>query len=138
MTGGEIDGIEPSADGAIIMSKKKLDDAEEPSFEESLAELDQIVAKLEGGKLPLADALAAYELGVKRLAGCYRTLREAERRIQLVERVDASGAAQVEPFDDDGADDEDLSEKSAARSRRRTAKGLPRPAGRVDDDTSLF
>lgn len=117
------------------MSKKKTDD-DEPTFEESLAELDGIVAKLEGGKLPLADALAAYELGVKRLGACYRTLRDAERRIQLVQRVDANGAAATEPFDDD--DGEDLAEKSAARSRRRTAKGSAKPAGRVDDDAGLF
>lgn len=117
------------------MSKKKSDD-DQPTFEESLAELDDIVAKLEGGKLPLADALAAYELGVKRLGACYKTLRDAERRIQLVRGVDSAGEVDSTPFDDDDAID--LEEKSAARSRRRTAKGGSKPGSRVDDDNGLF
>lgn len=115
------------------MAKKQADSAT-PSFEESLAELEQIVARLEAGKLPLEDSLAAYELGVKRLAGCYQLLRVAERRIELVKSVDATGKPQTEPFED--AADEDLSAKSTARSRRRTAP--PEGRGRSDNGSSLF
>ena len=63
------------------MAKKKEPEAEQLTFEQSLAELEQIVAKLEGGKLGLGDSLAAYEQGVSRLNGCYRLLQHAERRI---------------------------------------------------------
>ena len=116
------------------MVKKRGEESEEaPSFEQSLGDLEQIVAKLEGGKLPLAEALSAYELGVKRLSGCHRQLREAERRIELVQSVDAQGKAQTTPLDD--AQDEDLTDKSAARSRKRTAAKTPR---RVDDEFELF
>ncbi len=118
------------------MSKKKTDvDPDAPSFEASLAELEQIVGKLEGGKLPLAEALAAYEQGVKRLSGCFALLRDAERKIELVQSVDAAGRAVTEPFED--GDEEDLSDKSAARSRKRTAKAAGR-GGSVDDRSGLF
>jgi exodeoxyribonuclease VII small subunit len=120
------------------MAKKKTDvDPAAPSFEESLAELEQIVAKLEGGKLGLSDSLTAYEHGVKRLNHCYQLLRHAERRIELVKSVDAEGAAQTTPLED--SDDEDLMAKSAARSRRRSAVPPSEPKnGCVDDDGGLF
>lgn len=119
------------------MAKKKQEaEAEQLSFEQSLAELEQIVAKLEGGKLGLGDSLAAYEQGVSRLNGCYQLLKHAERRIELVQSVDAEGRAKTVPLDDAG--DEDLAEKSAARSRRRTAGSGSGGSGRVDDEASLF
>ena len=103
-----------------------------PSFEESLAELEGIVTQLEGGKLGLSDALAAYERGVTRLKACYQLLQHAERRIELVQSVDAGGRAKTAPLDDVG-DDDDLAEKSAARSRRRTS-----PEARGNGDRGLF
>jgi exodeoxyribonuclease VII small subunit len=120
------------------MAKKKTDlDPTAPTFEEALAELEQIVAKLEGGKLGLSDSLTAYEHGVQRLNHCYQLLRHAERRIELVKSVDAAGNAQTTPLADQ--EDDDLTAKSAARSRRRSA---PQPAepenGCVDDEASLF
>jgi exodeoxyribonuclease VII small subunit len=119
-----------------VAKKKQEVETEQLSFEESLAELEQIVAKLEGGKLGLGDSLAAYEQGVNRLNGCYQLLRHAERRIELVQSLDADGRAKTVPLDD--ADDEDLTEKSAARSRRRTAGPGSSGSSRVDDAASLF
>ena len=71
----------------------------EPTFEQSLAELEQIVRQLEEGQLGLSDSLARYELGVKRLRECYQLLERAERRIELLERVDAGGEPVTRPFD---------------------------------------
>jgi exodeoxyribonuclease VII small subunit len=111
------------------MAKKKATEADgEVTFEQSLEELEQIVMQLESGKLGLADSLAAYEQGVKRLKGCYGMLTAAERRIELVQGVEADGSVSSTPFSDESS--VDLAEKSAARSRRRTA--------RVDDDGGLF
>jgi exodeoxyribonuclease VII small subunit len=115
----------------VVAKKKPISEDDALSFEESLAELEQIVAKLEGGKLGLSDALGAYEQGVQRLKSCYQMLQHAERRIELVQSVDAGGTARTSPLDD--ADDGDLTEKSAARSRRRTAA-----SNRVSDDVGLF
>jgi exodeoxyribonuclease VII small subunit len=71
----------------------------EATFEQSLAELEQIVRQLEEGQLGLAESLASYELGVKRLKECYQLLERAERRIELLERVDAAGEGVTRPFD---------------------------------------
>ena len=73
------------------MAKKETDNTRRVrnSFEESLGELEKIVAELESGKLGLSDALARYEEGVKHLKGCQQLLEMAERKIELLSGVDA-------------------------------------------------
>ncbi|MEX0612007.1 MAG: exodeoxyribonuclease VII small subunit, partial [Pirellulales bacterium] len=67
------------------MAKKKPAARDEcvASFEESLEELEKIVAELESGKLGLSDALARYEQGVKHLKACQQLLEHAERKVEL-------------------------------------------------------
>lgn len=102
-------------------------------FEESLGELESIVADLEGGELGLADALARYEEGVKRLKQCHGQLEAAERRIELLSGVDADGNPVTTPFDDAATADD---ASPGARSRKRTAR--PVDGSDVDDSTRLF
>src|SRR4051812_18131724 len=110
------------------MSKKKTAQRDEcaSSFEESLLELEKIVAELESGKLGLSDALARYEEGVKHLKGCQQLLESAERKIELLSGIDAEGNPITTPFEDD--EDESLDAKAAARGQRRTSAGKPAPA----------
>ena len=82
------------------------------SFEHALAELETIVAQLEEGQIPLAESLARYEQGVKLLRQCYQILENAERKIELLNRVDSDGQAHSEPFDDRDAS---LEEKAQAQ-----------------------
>jgi exodeoxyribonuclease VII small subunit len=70
-----------------------------PTFEQSLAELDQIVHDLEDGQLGLEDALGRYEKGVGLLKRCYGQLREAEQRILLLSGLDADGQPITQPFE---------------------------------------
>ena len=115
--------------------KKKAAKSKRPTFEKSLAELETIVAKLEGGQLGLAESLEEYELGVKHLRSCYDQLSTAERRIELVSQVDATGKPQTDPFDDEST--ASLDEKGAPRSRR-VVKRKATKVSEVDDTTSLF
>ncbi len=138
------------------MAKKKIakskPSSKQPLFEESLVELESIVAKLEGGQLGLADSLEEYEQGVKHLKSCYQQLSAAEQRIELVSQVDASGQPKTEAFD--GESSASLDEKGEARSRRSHSPGpdtrtrsipqgsIPqtkrRSSSEVDDVSSLF
>jgi exodeoxyribonuclease VII small subunit len=88
------------------------------TFEESLEELEKIVAELESGKLGLAEALARYEQGVKHLKGCQQLLERAERKIELLSGVDADGNPITRPFEE--AEEITLEEKAATRGQRRT------------------
>ena len=61
------------------------------SFEDALAELDQIVRGLEGGQQKLEDAIGAYERGAALRRHCETKLAEAEARVSaIVEHEDGS------------------------------------------------
>src|SRR5829696_4542871 len=117
------------------MGKKKPATRDEcaSSFEDSLNELESIVAELEGGKLGLSDALSRYEEGVKHLKGCQQLLESAERKIELLSGVDSEGNPITMPFEHE--DEESLEAKGAARAQRRTsgAKMSPKAPMRSND-----
>jgi exodeoxyribonuclease VII small subunit len=61
------------------------------SFEDALAELEQIVRGLESGQQKLEDAILAYERGAALRKHCEAKLAEAEARVAaIVERVDGT------------------------------------------------
>jgi exodeoxyribonuclease VII small subunit len=63
-------------------------------FESAIAELEQIVAKLEAGDLPLDASLALFERGVTLSRYCHEQIGAAERRIeQLTDRGDVRDAS---------------------------------------------
>ena len=122
------------------MGKKKASArkvaSQQVSFEESLTALEQIVAKLEGGKLELGESLEFYEQGVKHLKSCYALLNDAERRIELVSGVDAEGNARTEEFSEDQQGD--LKAGAAARGHKRTAKSGRSSRSRPSDGSSAL
>jgi exodeoxyribonuclease VII small subunit len=62
---------------------------ETPSFEQSLKRLEEIVEALEGGTVPLGEALNLYEEGVKISKECLDKLSRAEVRLKhLMKDVD--------------------------------------------------
>jgi len=67
------------------------------TFETCLARLEQIVAALESGNLPLEESLKVFEEGVALARHCGRYLEEAERRIEVLAK-DESGTATTRPF----------------------------------------
>ncbi len=99
--------------------------SESPSFEEALAELEQIVRALEDGTITLEESLARYERGVGLLRGCYAQLQAAEQRITLLAGLDADGKPVLQPFDHVASD------AAAGETGRR-----PRPKSR--DSSGLY
>lgn len=55
--------------------------AEKLNFEEAMARLQEIVAKLESGEESLESSMKLFEEGAKLSALCYDTLNKAEQRI---------------------------------------------------------
>ncbi|MDA9636605.1 exodeoxyribonuclease VII small subunit [SAR86 cluster bacterium] len=69
-------------------------------FESSLEKLEEIVAELESGDLPLEKSIKAFEDGIKLTRHCQNLLSKAELKIQkLVESSD--GSLDLEAFDED-------------------------------------
>jgi len=75
------------------------DDVGAMSFETALAELEQIVAKLESGQAPLAESIAIYERGEALKAHCEALLRSAEARIEKITLARDGRPVGVEPLD---------------------------------------
>jgi exodeoxyribonuclease VII small subunit len=57
---------------------------EEPTFEEALKQLETAVETLEGGNLPLAEALRLFEEGLKASNLCRARLEEAKQRVEVL------------------------------------------------------
>lgn len=74
-------------------------DVTKMSFEEALAELRQIVERLEKGEGRLDEAITAYERGAQLKAHCEQKLKEAESKIEKI-RV-GQGGVSTEPLDVD-------------------------------------
>ena len=71
-------------------------DIESLTFEQALAELEQIVARLESGQAPLEDSIRLYERGAALKAHCETRLEAARLRVEKIV-MGANGAAGLEP-----------------------------------------
>jgi exodeoxyribonuclease VII small subunit len=54
------------------------------SFEDRLARLEDLVARLEAGNLPLEQAVSLFEEGVRLSSSLHATLTSAEKRIEAL------------------------------------------------------
>ncbi len=71
-----------------------------PTFEESVAQLEQIVAAIESGQIGLEESLAKYEQGMALVKRCRAILDSAEKRIeQLTETKEGVKAEKLDPRD---------------------------------------
>lgn len=68
------------------------------TFEKALADLEQIVAKLEKGGISLNESLALFEKGVKMARFLRGELDKAERKVEILLKDD-KGNLKAEEFD---------------------------------------
>ena len=69
-------------------------------FEEGLNALEQIVARLEAGDLPLEEALRVFEEGVGLVRVLNQKLTAAEHRIEVLSRAE-DGSVRVQGTDEE-------------------------------------
>lgn len=81
------------------MTETDNDDVKAMSFETALAELERIVATLEGGKAPLAESIAIYERGEALKSHCETLLKAAEARIEKITLSRDGKPVGTEPLD---------------------------------------
>ena len=55
------------------------------TFEKALEELESLVARMEEGKLPLEESLAAYQRGAQLIKFCESKLADAQARIAVLD-----------------------------------------------------
>ena len=54
------------------------------SFEQAMSELEDVVAKLENGQVPLEDSIKLYEMGNDLKKHCEQKLKEAEEKVAQI------------------------------------------------------
>ena len=68
------------------MARSAASSSKEPaSYEQALAELDRLVAQMEGGQLPLDQLLDGYRRGAELLAYCRGRLQAVEEQVKVLD-----------------------------------------------------
>lgn len=75
---------------------KSAKTASPKSFESALSELEQVVAAMEAGQMPLEQSLTAYQRGMELLKYCQATLQDAQQQVKILE------AGSLNDFNPDG------------------------------------
>ncbi len=70
---------------------------EEMTFEQALKSLEEAVARLEQGQMPLDEALDCFETGVQGANLCRKNLQAVKARIETLLK-NADGSFSTEPF----------------------------------------
>ena len=77
---------------------------EEMTFEQALKSLEEAVAQLEKGQMPLDESLDCFEAGVQSANLCRKKLQAVESRIETLMK-NSDGSFATEPFGEvDGQD----------------------------------
>ena len=71
------------------------------TFEDALAELEQILADIEGGQVGLEESLVKYERGTFLIQHCRGVLGSAERQIEMLNK-NADGGIESVPMEETG------------------------------------
>jgi exodeoxyribonuclease VII small subunit len=77
-------------------------------LEQSLADLEAIVERLEAGEQPLEQSLKEFERGVRLARDCESALKDAEQRVQVLlgGKLEEFGPADADADADDASDDD--------------------------------
>ncbi|MBP8034857.1 MAG: exodeoxyribonuclease VII small subunit [Burkholderiaceae bacterium] len=73
--------------------REDLDPSLPQDFETALLQLEELVASMESGALPLEESLAAYRRGVALTRICQERLAQAEQQVKVLE------AGMLKPFE---------------------------------------
>ena len=88
--------------GILICRMAKKQQTAPRSFEEALAELEQILSDIEGGEVGLEESLVKYERGNFLIGHCRGVLNRAEKQIELLSKA-GDGELEAQPLSDEEA-----------------------------------
>lgn len=112
-------------------SQSEVSDNSEIALEPAMAELAQIVSRLESGQETLDESLAQFERGMALLRVCHRKLDAAAQRIEIVTKLTATDDIETAEFDATST----LQKNTAADAARATRKAAKEES---DEDGGLL
>ena len=98
-------------------------------FEQTLAQLEALVVRLESGELPLDEALRSFEQGVRLTRECQAALSAAQQKVQLL--LQRGESAVIEEFDTASIEQVSITTTTTATATR-AGVGAPPPATTED------
>ncbi|HWG76777.1 MAG TPA: exodeoxyribonuclease VII small subunit [Steroidobacteraceae bacterium] len=98
-------------------------------FEQTLAQLEALVVRLESGELPLDEALRCFEQGVRLTRECQAALSAAQQKVQLL--LQRGESAVIEDFDSTSIEQVSITTTTTATATR-AGVGAPPPATTED------
>ncbi|HLH78154.1 MAG TPA: exodeoxyribonuclease VII small subunit [Candidatus Binataceae bacterium] len=81
-------------------------DSNNQKFEDGLADLEAIVARIDSGELPLEESIQAFERGVALVRALNQKLDEVEKKIEVLVR-DNQGQLRTAAYREPAGEDED-------------------------------
>jgi exodeoxyribonuclease VII small subunit len=115
----------------IFRMSKPISKTDEPSFEDAMLRLDEIVAGMEDGQLSLEEMISNYEDGVRLLKLCRQRIDGARRRVDLISADLEGGKATLTPFDDAADSDENAEDAEKPRSPARRRNPAENEGGEI-------
>ncbi len=94
----------------------------EMKFEEALKKLEKIVDDLEGGDIPLDEALEKYEEGIRLSKMCAKRLEAAKKKVEILLKSE-DGSVELKPFDEKIAEEE-TKPQEAKKKKGKGEEGL--------------
>jgi exodeoxyribonuclease VII small subunit len=67
------------------MAKKLQTNQQPSSFETAMAELNELVAQMETGQLPLEESVSAYQRGTELIKFCTSQLEKVEQQVKVLD-----------------------------------------------------
>lgn len=105
---------------------------QEPSFEQAMDRLEEIVDLMEGDRMPLDEMVTSYEEGMGLLKHCRQRIEVARRRIEVI-TADADGRPALAPFDPPPVTAPEETTRPAAPAAPARKKKPAEPADDTDD-----
>lgn len=101
--------------------------SDEPSFEDAMQRLEEIVVGMEDSMPSLEEMISQYEEGARLLKLCRQRIDGARRRIELISGDLEGGKAVLTSFDEASVDED--SSESADKTRTQNRRRKPADAG---------
>lgn len=105
--------------------------SDQPSFEDALQRLDEIVAGMEDGQLPLEEMISSYEEGARLLKLCRQRIDGARRRVEIISVDLEGGNASLKPFDAASTDEDTTENTDTSRTQTRRRKTAETEGGEI-------
>ncbi|MFM7206421.1 MAG: exodeoxyribonuclease VII small subunit [Planctomycetaceae bacterium] len=100
------------------------DSSQPASFETALAELGDLVTRLESGSLGLSDSIVAYERGVGLLKRLHEELAVAEATVRTLVRIDEDGRPILAAVERPVVEEAPPPRSAGRKQRSRTLPGM--------------